>query len=69
MIAYVTNPSVENHKEAVQKKAAKEGISLRHKKVERENYYLFSLTRLSQGDEGKVIGAGGFTQVIVFRKP
>jgi hypothetical protein len=69
MIAYITNPSIENHKAAVYKKAAKEGISLKHKKVDRENYYLFSLTRLSQEDDEKVIGAGGFTQVIVFRKP
>jgi energy-coupling factor transporter transmembrane protein EcfT len=69
LIAYFTNPSLEKHREAVQAKARKENISMRNKKVDRESFYIFSMTRVKEGADFKVVGAGAFTKVIVFRNP
>ncbi len=63
LIAYVTNPSIESHRKEFQKEYPMEILKTRH--VGLEDYYVFSLTTF--GDEKKVIGAGAFTQVFIFR--
>jgi hypothetical protein len=69
ILAYFTNPTEEMHRAAVLRKAEQEDIPMRNKKVVRDNYYVFSLTKIRHADESKVVGAGGFTQVIIFSKP
>jgi hypothetical protein len=66
LLAYFTNPSIEQHVTAVQNKAEREDKKISLKRVEREDYKLFSLTKLAEGDEKKIIGAGAFTKVVVF---
>jgi hypothetical protein len=69
IVAYLTNPSEESHKQAVLKKAEENKITLRDKKVKREDYYFFSLTGIDEQGEHRIIGAGAFTKVFVFSKP
>jgi hypothetical protein len=69
LVAYLTNPTEDVHKVAVSAKADQHDVKLRGKKVVRENYYLFSITGLDEGEEYRVIGAGAFTRVIIFSKP
>jgi hypothetical protein len=69
VVAYLTNPTENVHKTAVSAKADRHDIKLRGKKVVRENYYLFSLTGLEEGEEYRLIGAGAFTKVVIFSKP
>lgn len=69
VIAYFTNPTEEMHRNAVLQKAERTDASMRGKKVRRENYYIFSLTRIDHRDGHSIVGAGGFTQVFVFSKP
>ena len=69
LLAYVTNPSLEMHRHAVVEKAKKEKVSLRRKRVERENYYIFSLTKVTEGEDHTLVGAAAFTQVFIFSKP
>ena len=69
VIAYFTNPTDEQHRHAAVQKAERTGTSLKGKKARRENYYIFSLTRIDGADGHKIIGAGAFTQVFIFSKP
>lgn len=69
VIAYFTNPTEEMHRSAVLQKAERSDTPMRGKKVRRENYYIFSLTRIDHRDGHTVIGAGAFTQVFIFSKP
>lgn len=69
VIAYLTNPSEEVHRQAVLRKAAETKTSLKKKKISREDFYLFSLTALDENNEHRIIGAGGFTTVFIFSKP
>jgi hypothetical protein len=69
IFAYFTNPTDEQHREAVKQKAVRIDASLKNKKVVRENYYVFSITKLNHRDEHRVIGAGAFTKVFIFANP
>jgi predicted membrane protein len=69
LIAYITNPSDEEHLLAVQKKAREENVSMTKLSVHRDDYYVFSLTHSVHNDDRKLIGAGAFTQVLIFRNP
>lgn len=69
LIAFVTNPPLEAHHQAVERMAEKENIDMEGMKVEMDDYYIFSLTHSVRGDQRKVIGAGAFTQVVIFREP
>ncbi len=69
LIAFVTNPPVEAHREAVERKAAKENSDVEHVTIEADDYYVFSLTHSVTRGERKLIGAGAFTQVVIFRQP
>jgi multisubunit Na+/H+ antiporter MnhG subunit len=69
-IAYLTNPVQEQHQEALSRRATKEGLSIKGTQVEVDDYYVFSLTNsINTNEEKKVIGAGAFTQVVIFRNP
>ncbi len=90
LLAFVTNPSEDKHKEAVKREldsrlekglgkvgelissqwniegtSSSQGI---RKFVKRENYYVFSKTKLSLLGEEKVIGYGFFGFVIIDTK-
>lgn len=69
VVAYFTNPTEEQHRRAALQKAERTDSSMRGKKARRENYYVFSLTRIDHQDGHKIIGAGAFTQVFIFSKP
>jgi len=69
LIAFVTNPSTEAHQQAVERKAEKENINLKRVTVEVDDYFVFSLTHTVKDDERKLVGAGAFTQVYIFREP
>lgn len=66
-LAWITNPTLEQHQEAVSRKAEKTNASIRLNSVVADDYYIFSLTKL-EGDD-HVIGAGAFTQVFIFGNP
>ncbi len=68
-IAFVTNPPLEAHQRAVERKAAAENFDTRRVVVEMDDYYVFSLTHTVRGDERKLVGAGAFTQVYIFGEP
>jgi hypothetical protein len=68
VIAYFTNPSEERHRAAVIEKLEKENLTARPV-VDRENYYVFSLTSVNKSNDRKIIGAGAFTRVFIFSKP
>jgi uncharacterized membrane protein len=65
-IAFYTNPTEEQHKAAVVRKAEKNDISMKGKLVDRENYIVFSLTKLSHQERSTVVGVGAFTKVLIF---
>lgn len=69
VIAYFTNPTEEAHRRAVLQKAERTNTTMKGKKARRENYYIFSLTRIDLADGHRIIGAGAFTQVFIFSKP
>lgn len=69
LLAYITNPGLEQHKEAAHKKAKANHIPVIGRKIEADDYYVFSLTYSRSLTNRKVIGAGAFTQVIIFRNP
>lgn len=67
--AFLTNPDISQHEIAAQQKAKKNGISMRGKSVVVDDYYVFSLTNIEEDNDKKIIGAGAFTQVLLFRNP
>ena len=69
LVAYLTNPSEEKHREMVRQKATLGHVSMLTKKVSRENFYLVSLTRVSELGDDRIVGAGAFTQVYIFGNP
>jgi type IV secretory pathway VirB3-like protein len=69
LFAFFTNPTEEMHRRAVIEKARKTGTPLRNKRIARENFYVFSLTKVYRGEEKRIVGAGAFTQVFIFSKP
>jgi hypothetical protein len=68
-IAFVTNPPLEKHIYAVEAKAEREGFKFREGNIQVDDYLIFSLTRAERGDDSRVIGAGAFTQVVIFARP
>jgi hypothetical protein len=68
-VAYITNPPLEKHIYAVESKAEKDGFSFSASSIQIDDYYVFSLTRVVRADETRVIGAGAFTQVVIFSRP
>ena len=63
LLAFITNPDLEAHQEAVARKE-----NLNHVKVgliDIDDYYVFSLTKVTTPDS-RIIGAGAFTQVVIF---
>jgi hypothetical protein len=69
LLAFLTNPSLEMHERAVQRKATQTDTALKGKRVQRDNFYLFSLTEIIEGKDRSLVGAGAFTQVFIFKKP
>jgi hypothetical protein len=67
ILAYITNPDTQEHIHAVEVKAEKTGASLRHKEVKVNDFKIFSLTKIVADDEEKLVGAGLFTKVWIFR--
>jgi hypothetical protein len=65
-LAWVTNPDATDHCTAVEKKYPGTHSAIKHCNV--NDYYVFGLTEWTNG-ETRVIGAGAFTQVIIFRSP
>jgi hypothetical protein len=69
ILAFLTNPDIAQHEIATQEKAKQNGISMHGKSVVVDDYYVFSLTNIEEGNDRKIIGAGAFTQVFLFRNP
>jgi|SRR5690606_15869172 len=65
-LAYITNPVLEQHQQAVAQKAIKNNSNVKMSSVEADDYWVFSLTRITTQERTRVIGAGAFTQVIIF---
>lgn len=68
-VAFLLNPDEEKHRQAVIDKAGRNGVSLKNKHVTAEDYWIFSLTHLKDGNEQRTIGAGAFTYVFIFGRP
>lgn len=68
LLAYLTNPGLEQHRQAVLRKAEKNNHPLTDQTIVIDDYLVFSLTRIEDENRSKVIGAGAFTQVVVFGK-
>lgn len=69
LIAYFTNPDTEQHTQAVVNKAERTEANLKGKNIVVDDYYVFSLTNIADNAGSRVIGAGAFTQVLIFSKP
>jgi hypothetical protein len=67
IIAYVTNPGIEKHTTAVKEKAEKEDIKIHNKSVAISDFKIFSLTKVVDGEDERLVGAGLFTRVWIFR--
>jgi ABC-type multidrug transport system fused ATPase/permease subunit len=67
VLAYLTNPGLEKHQQAVEKKAERTNTKLRGRNVSVSDFKIFSLTKISDDDHNKVVGAGLFTKVWIFR--
>lgn len=67
IIAYFTNPGLEKHTQAVQAKAEKDNVKFRNKSVTVSDFKIFSLTKVSSEDDERLVGAGLFTRVWIFR--
>ncbi|HYG37048.1 MAG TPA: hypothetical protein VD908_00450 [Cytophagales bacterium] len=63
-IAYLTNPVLQNHQEAVQQKAMESSIEIPLEQIEVDDYLVVSLTKV--GNDKKLVGIGAFTQVWIF---
>lgn len=68
-IAFVTNPSPEKHLGAVEQKAEETGSRFRPNTIQVDDYYVFSLTKVVTDKDSRVVGAGAFTQVVIFGAP
>jgi len=69
VLAYLTNPSEEKHRNAVREKNFGEG-KIFHPRVKVKDLWVASLTQIADDDGGvKTIGIGLFTKVFVFRSP
>ena len=62
--AYITNPSFEEHVQAVKDKGQKTGIWIKSSQIKVENFKVLSLTKVKESD--KLIGIGAFTKVWIF---
>ena len=69
IIAYYTNPDTEQHTRAVVEKAERTDVDLKGKNIVVDDYYVFSLTNIVDNAGSRVVGAGAFTQVVIFSKP
>lgn len=67
VIAYLTNPGLEKHTLKVKEKAAHDNAKLRNKSVAISDFKIFSLTKVVDGDDERLVGAGLFTRVWIFR--
>ncbi len=79
VIATVTNPSEQTHKDAVKKELKSEldfsgiaeelnlGSFLINNLIIRENHYVYSITKLKIMGEEKVVGYGAFGMVFINR--
>jgi len=68
-IAFLTNPGEEEHREAAHIKAEENDISMKDKTITVKDYWICSLTSSVEKEQQKIIGAGAFTQVFIFREP
>lgn len=66
VIAYFTNPRLDEHREAVRKEAAEEGVSLSGKEVTIQNVFAFSITQIQEGEKKRAVGVGAFAKVFIF---
>ena len=69
VIAFVTNPRIDQHQLAADKKAKAENIRLRTRDVLVKDLAIASLTQIREDDGAKTIGVGLFTKVFIFRDP
>ena len=67
IIAYLTNPSLEKHTLKVKEKAEKDHVKFGNKSVAISDFKIFSLTKIVHGDDERLVGAGLFTRVWIFR--
>lgn len=67
IIAYLTNPSLEKHTLAVKAKAEKDNVKFQNKSVTVNDFKIFSLTKVTSDDDKRLVGAGLFTRVWIFR--
>ena len=66
-VAYLTNPDLGKHREAVDQKSKAFDIDVSHDEITRTDYKLFSLTKRSDDGHESLIGIGAFTKVWIFK--
>lgn len=65
-LAYLTNPDQIDHEIAIDEKAKRSNIDLKGRHIFVKNFKIFSVSKISSGDDDKVVGAGLFNKVWIF---
>lgn len=66
-VAYLTNPELGKHREAVDQKASTYDVDVSNNEITRTDYKLFSLTKTLDDGHESLIGIGAFTKVWIFK--
>lgn len=66
-VAYLTNPELGKHRQAVEKKADEFGVDISHDEITCTDYKVFSLTKTLDDGHESLIGVGAFTKVWIFK--
>lgn len=67
LIAYFTNPGLERHQQAVEKKAEEQSVEIDPQQVRIYDCKVFSFTKVKQGEKESWVGIGAFTKVWIVR--
>lgn len=67
LVAYFTNPGLERHQQAVEKKAEEHSVKIDPEQVRIYDCKVFSFTKIKQGEKESWVGIGAFTKVWIVR--
>lgn len=67
LIAYFTNPALERHQQAVEKKAEEESTKVNLRHVHVSDYKVFSITKINRKEGERWVGIGAFTKVWIVK--
>jgi hypothetical protein len=65
-LAYLTNPDRIDHEIAIEEESKRSNISIAGKHILVKDFKIFSLSKISEGEDDKLVAAGLFNRVWVF---